>query len=67
MTLVLSSYSQVLRAITWALICPCKPFCDSLALKAQPKSVPVLICACHVHVVFFSILFPLGLGLGVPC
>ena len=50
--------------MAWALVCPCKPSRDLLALMARPKSALVLICACRVHALYLSIFFPLGLGLG---
>ena len=63
---VFPSSSQVPRTIPWALIYLCKPSHDLLALMAQPQGAPMLICACHIHAVYFSVLLLLGLGLGAP-
>ena len=65
-TFISLSFSQVPKAIAWALICLCKPSLDVLAIKAQPKSALVLICAYHIHAGYLNVFFPLGLGLGVP-
>ena len=68
------SSSQVPRAISWALICCGKPFRDLLAFMAQPKGVPLIICACRINAAYLGILLVrLGLGasywlvLGMAC
>ena len=66
-TPVFISSSHVPKAITWALICSCKPSSDSLALMAWPKGALMLICACSVSAAYFGVFFLVGLGLGASC
>ena len=67
MTPVSLNSSRVPRAITWALICSCKPSHDLPTLMAQPKGAPMLICDCNINAAYLGIFLFVGLGLGVSC